>query len=229
MAYARPAARWPSLSCSEARRPAAPRAASGAAQTHGHGHSTGADDARATRTRGGPGIGGVPPTPSPRPRGTRSSPTPRARRASTSPAWEGWACTTSTALVGDPADRPRQPEAVVYGRPRTVGCSLPPLSTSSRRWDANHAAPPSLFGHEFMRPTRRTGSACRRSTPARLGLGPEPDGHVRYVEPRRRLPLTRRRRCRLSSAGDDADEDHQHRDAKQRCRASSSRGDLPRR
>jgi hypothetical protein len=55
-------------------------------------------------------------------------------------------------LVGDPAINARQPEAVVY-RPATNGrlqLAAAEYVVIKSAWDANHAAPPSLFGHEFM-------------------------------------------------------------------------------
>jgi hypothetical protein len=55
-------------------------------------------------------------------------------------------------LVGDPAVNARQPEAVVY-RPATNGrlqLAAAEYVVIKSAWDANHAAPPSLFGHEFM-------------------------------------------------------------------------------
>ena len=55
-------------------------------------------------------------------------------------------------LVGDPAIDARQPEAVVYrptanGRLRLAAAEYVVIKSA---WDAGHAAPPSLFGHEFM-------------------------------------------------------------------------------
>ena len=55
-------------------------------------------------------------------------------------------------LVGDPAINARQPEAVVYrptasGRLRLAAAEYVVIKSA---WDADHAAPPSLFGHEFM-------------------------------------------------------------------------------
>jgi hypothetical protein len=55
-------------------------------------------------------------------------------------------------LVGDPAIRAWQPEAVVYapasnGRLKLAAAEYVVIKSA---WDANHSAPPSLFGHEFM-------------------------------------------------------------------------------
>jgi hypothetical protein len=55
-------------------------------------------------------------------------------------------------LVGDPGINAWQPEAVVYaptsnGRLQLAGVEYVVIKSA---WDANHAAPPSLFGHEFM-------------------------------------------------------------------------------
>jgi hypothetical protein len=55
-------------------------------------------------------------------------------------------------VVGDPAVNARQPEAVVY-RPTTNGrlqLAAAEYVVLKGAWDANHAAPPALFGHEFM-------------------------------------------------------------------------------
>ena len=55
-------------------------------------------------------------------------------------------------LVGDPAINAWQPEAVVY-RPTTGGrlrLAAAEYVVIKSAWDAGHAAPPSLFGHEFM-------------------------------------------------------------------------------
>jgi hypothetical protein len=54
-------------------------------------------------------------------------------------------------LVADPAIRAWQPEAVVYepknGRLQLAAAEYVVIKSA---WDANHSAPPSLFGHEFM-------------------------------------------------------------------------------
>jgi hypothetical protein len=55
-------------------------------------------------------------------------------------------------LVGDPAIRAWQPEAVVYapasnGRLKLAAAEYVVIKSA---WDANHSTPPSLFGHEFM-------------------------------------------------------------------------------
>ena len=55
-------------------------------------------------------------------------------------------------LVGDPAIRAWQPEAVVYapaanGRLQLAAVEYVVIKSA---WDANHSAAPSLFGHEFM-------------------------------------------------------------------------------
>ena len=55
-------------------------------------------------------------------------------------------------LVGDPAINAWQPEAVVYaptsnGRLKLAAAEYVVIKSA---WDANHPAPPSLFGHEFM-------------------------------------------------------------------------------
>jgi hypothetical protein len=55
-------------------------------------------------------------------------------------------------LVGDPAISARQPEAVVYAPTANGGLKLAAAEyvVIKSAWDANHSAPPSLFGHDFM-------------------------------------------------------------------------------
>jgi hypothetical protein len=55
-------------------------------------------------------------------------------------------------LVGDPAIRAWQPEAMVYAPTANGGLQLAAVEyvVIKSAWDANHSAPPSLFGHEFM-------------------------------------------------------------------------------
>ena len=55
-------------------------------------------------------------------------------------------------LVGDPAVNATQPEAVVYapGRDGQLRLAAAEYVVIKAAWDANHSAPPALFGHEFM-------------------------------------------------------------------------------
>lgn len=82
-------------------------------------------------------------------------------------------------LVGDPAIVARQPEAVVYqpatdGRLQLVAVEYVTIKSA---WDANHSAPPALFGHEFMTTDAPNRTACRRSTRCTCGAWDKnPDG-----------------------------------------------------
>ena len=55
-------------------------------------------------------------------------------------------------LVADPTENPLTPEALVYEPTKGGGLRLVALEyvVIQSDWDATHASPPSLFGHEFM-------------------------------------------------------------------------------
>jgi hypothetical protein len=59
----------------------------------------------------------------------------------------------NSTFVGDPAERVRQPEAMVYRvnpKGKLVLAAAEYVVIASA-WDATHSSPPKLFGHQFMR------------------------------------------------------------------------------
>jgi hypothetical protein len=57
----------------------------------------------------------------------------------------------NSTLVGDPAERLRHPEAMVYARDTdgTLRLAAVEYVVIKDAWDANHSHPPQLFGHRF--------------------------------------------------------------------------------
>ena len=90
-----------------------------------------------------------------------------------------------SALVGDPTERVRQPEALVYRIDPTASCGWPRSSTSSSpaRGIAKSLAAGVVRPPVPVDARRQPVRPARVLLAARLGLVPQPGRHVRAVQP----------------------------------------------